>query len=350
MKRALFYTILGVVVLLFTNCEPKINFNTGNNLLYWGYNVDAQYDKLAYYGFVGGDRFDCMYEDSWSLKIYQVIVKKKNLYLYTRDTIPSLGKCKNVLRKNGKIVRDDLPIGTLVLNNKEIRVYSKNLSLAPSETYKSTVWIDGEMHDLKLEEPKVDVVIYYPVITDAVNDGKDFYYLGFCPSANGIVAAGWKNESLIFNSNDTIKPNGVLPKGMVVDNDACYWLFTKGRQVVLYKNNEIIRYFDDEWLDYDESLRYVPFGMYQDGDDVYYALNKLDNNSDLMSRYTIVVYKGDEMVLSINGYTKGVVVNNGVVYSLIGRGTTSVFYENDRQIYAISQDKTECEGIVYFGD
>lgn len=90
--------------------------------------------------------------------------------------------------------------------------------------------------------------------------------------------------------------------------------------------------------------------MYQDGDDVYYALNKLDNNSDLMSRYTIVVYKGDEMVLSINGYTKGVVVNNGVVYSLIGRGTTSVFYENDRQIYAISQDKTECEGIVYFGD
>ena len=137
---------------------------------------------------------------------------------------------------------------------------------------------------------------------------------------------------------------------MVVDNDACYWLFTKGRQVVLYKNNEIIRYFDDEWLDYDESLRYVPFGMYQDGDDVYYALNKLDNNSDLMSRYTIVVYKGDEMVLSINGYTKGVVVNNGVVYSLIGRGTTSVFYENDRQIYAISQDKTECEGIVYFGD
>ena len=92
MKRTLFYTILGVVVLLFTNCEPKINFNTGNNLLYWGYNVDAQYDKLAYYGFVGGDRFDCMYEDSWSLKIYQVIVKKKNLYLYTRDTIPSLGK------------------------------------------------------------------------------------------------------------------------------------------------------------------------------------------------------------------------------------------------------------------
>ena len=184
------FLFLLVAVICFTNCDRNGNINNGNNVLYTGYlSFYDNYATKAFYGYVGGDRVDCEYTDGWSLKILDMLKYKNHLYMFSSDTILSTHSVKNVLRKNGKIVRDDLPAGKIYFDGNEIRVYSQNFSLAPSETYKSTVWIDGKMNDLRLEEPIVDVVVYYPVILDIEKVGNDFYYMGFYPSANGIVAA-----------------------------------------------------------------------------------------------------------------------------------------------------------------
>ena len=210
-------------------------------------------------------------------------------------------------------------------------------------------WKDGEYNYLNLEEPAADVAIYYPVITDIQQAGGDFYYMGFCPSANGIVAAGWKNEKLLFNSRDTVKPAGVLPKGMIVDNQDCYWLFVKGRYTVLYKNNEIIHYFGEkELMDVDPSLSYVPLGIYKDGDDFYYAIVRSSNTVSQISNKSIMIYKGYEELFRITGLTQCVQVKDGTVYTLINRGNNAVFYENENAIYSFSIEKNRCHNFILY--
>ncbi len=66
MKKFCFLLWLCFALLIFTNCDRREEFNVGNKLLYWGYYEDYN-DKLApyaYYGFVGGDRFECKYDNS----------------------------------------------------------------------------------------------------------------------------------------------------------------------------------------------------------------------------------------------------------------------------------------------
>ena len=351
MKKICILLWICFALLVFTNCDRREEFNVGNKLLYWGYYEDYN-DKLApyaYYGFVGGDRFECKYDNSRSLKILEIKMFKNDMYVLSKDTFPSLGVSKCVLRKNGKVIYDDMPGGTLYINNKEIRAYSKNLSLAPNDNYKSYYWKDGEYNYLNLEEPAADVAIYYPVITDIQQVDGDFYYMGFCPSANGIVAAGWKNEKLLFNSRDTVKPAGVLPKGMIVDNQDCYWLFVKGRYTVLYKNNEIIHYFgEEELMDVDPSLSYVPLGIYKDGDDFYYAIVRSSNTVSQISNKSIMIYKGYEELFRITGLTQCVQVKDGTVYTLINRGNNAVFYENENAIYSFSIEKNRCHNFILY--
>ena len=122
MKKNCILLWICFALLVFTNCDRREEFNVGNKLLYWGYYEDYN-DKLApyaYYGFVGGDRFECKYDNSRSLKILEIKMFKNDMYVLSKDTFPSLGVSKCVLRKNGKVIYDDMPGGTLYINNKEI--------------------------------------------------------------------------------------------------------------------------------------------------------------------------------------------------------------------------------------
>ena len=355
-EKVFLFLFLLVAVICFTNCDRNGNINNGNNVLYTGYlSFYDNYATKAFYGYVGGDRVDCEYTDGWSLKILDMLKYKNHLYMFSSDTILSTHSVKNVLRKNGKIVRDDLPAGKIYFDGNEIRVYSQNFSLAPSETYKSTVWIDGKMNDLRLEEPIVDVVVYYPVILDIEKVGNDFYYMGFYPSANGIVAAVWKNESLLYYSKDIIK-NKTLPAGFTVYNGDCYWLFQKDNYTAMYKNDEIIYCYGDSTLvQMDNSNSYLPLDLCFDNDDQYVILRKHNNNNDEKYRYYLTVYKNNELLFEINGYPEAVSYKNGVIYSIISYRNTSGeyvygFYENDRVVSAQTGNWINYSKIVSLND
>lgn len=356
MKRILFFLSLLVVLFCFTNCERQGNINTGNNVLYVGYfSFYDHYASKAFYGYVGGDRIDCAYSDGWSLKIHNMLKHKKHLYMFSSDTILSTNSVKNVLRKDGKIVRDDLPEGKLYFDGNEVRVYSQNFSYAPSETYKSTVWIDGKMYDLNLEQPVVDVVVYYPVILGIEKVGNDFYYMGFLPSANGIVAAVWKNESLLYYSKDIVKSHS-LPAGFKVHNGDCYWLFQKGNYTAMYKNDEIVYcYGDSALVEMNKSNSYVPLGLDFYNDDKYVMLKRHNSNNDLMSRDFLTVYKNNEKLFEINGSPEAVCFKDGIVYSILcfknesGQEVYS-FWENEKEVYVVTGKWMNFSKIISLND